>query len=614
MKKNIILTLSFVQLIFTALPLVAQVLKYDTEITIGTKGQKITEKIIRATIHNRQQLDFADIEIIHQPTDKLHVNYARILDMEGNVLRKIKKKDIDSRSYYESSSLYSDYLLSSFKLYWNQFPYQIEYSYTITEDNYIIIHNWKPNFSHKTAVSSSSLTLNLPENYKFSTAENGNFSKSETRENGLKTIRWKHLNLFPVEQETYAPPVSERLPSVLIAPESFQYGYKGSNASWNDFGKWINSLNSNLDQLTVSEKIQIDKLTQGMDDKREIIKVLYHYLQDNTAYVDVHIDIGGLKSYPASYVCKNKYGDCKALTTYMKAMLKYAGIESYYTLVKAGENAPRINPEMAAQQFNHVVLTIPVDGDTLWLENTSNALPFNYLGTFTQNRYALQCSEQGGVLIRTPELKMDDVREQKTYTFQADATEGWTCDVSAVFRGDALENARYNYLSHNSEDQDNFIFNTMGFNGFELIEWSAVDYHRDSTYIIIQAKGLSKSPLRKLGKLTLLQPIMTTLPELEKPKERKSGIRINFPINKSTNINYQGIYSESSIIELPEKTDIKSKFGDYSTELKIVNSQIQFIESYRLYAGDYPLSDYPEFYNFIESIRTVQKKLAAVIK
>ncbi len=614
MKRNIILTLSFVQLIFTALPLVAQVLKFDTEITIGTKGQKTTEKIIRATIHNRQQLDFADIEIIHQPTDELHVNYARILDMEGNVLRKIKKKDIDSRSYYESSSLYNDYLLSSFKLYWNQFPYQIEYSYTITEDNYIIIHNWKPTFSLKTAVSSSSLTLNVPENYKFSTAENGNFSKSETSESGLKTIRWEHLNLFPFEQETYAPPELERLPSVLIAPESFQYGHKGSNTSWNDFGKWINSLNSNLDQLTVSEKIQIDKLTKGMDDKREIIKALYHYLQDNTTYVDVHIDIGGLKSYPASYVCKNKYGDCKALTTYMKAMLKQAGIESYYTLVKASENAPRINPEIAAQQFNHVVLTVPLDDDTLWLENTSNTLPFNYLGTFTQNRYALQCSEQGGVLIRTPELKMNDVREQKTYTFQPDATEGWTCDVSAVFRGDAFENARYNYLSHNSKDQNKFIFNTMGFNGFELIEWSAVDYHRDSTYIIIKAEGLSKSPLRKLGKLSLLQPIMTTLPELEKPEERKSGIRINYPINKSTNINYQGIYSESSIIELPEKTDIKSKFGDYSTAFKIVNSQIQFIESYRLYAGDYPLSDYPEFYNFIESIRTVQKKLAAIIQ
>ena len=72
----------------------------------------------------------------------------------------------------------------------------------------------------------------------------------------------------------------------------------------------------------------------------------------------------------------------------MKVMLNYVAIDSYVTLIKAGTDAAEIKKDFPSQQYNHVILAIPLVNGTIWLENTSNSLPFNYPGTFTMGRYA----------------------------------------------------------------------------------------------------------------------------------------------------------------------------------------------------------------------------------
>jgi hypothetical protein len=233
--------------------------------------------------------------------------------------------------------------------------------------------------------------------------------KTDTLENSIRYI-WESDYLKPVTNEIYSDTKTSNIPYVVVAPIRFVYGVEGSCENWGTFGNWVYRLIKDLDVLPVDEKEKVAQLTSGLKDRKQIVKVLYHYLQDHTRYINVTMDIGGLKPYPASYVALNKYGDCKALSNYMKALLKQAGITSYYTIVYRGNDPYEVQKDFPGPQyFNHVILTVPMDKDTLWLENTNNIGPFETISTDIQGREALLVDEHNSKIIRIPALNKKNV-------------------------------------------------------------------------------------------------------------------------------------------------------------------------------------------------------------
>src|SRR5690606_13605749 len=134
----------------------------------------------------------------------------------------------------------------------------------------------------------------------------------------------------------YAPSPLEYLPAVMVVPKHFEYIKNGSFKDWVSFGNWQFDIMQGLNELPDKEKNKIQSILKDIDQDKEKIKALYHYLQDETRYINITIETGGLKPYPANYVAKNKYGDCKALTNYFKSILDYINIPSYYSIVYAG--------------------------------------------------------------------------------------------------------------------------------------------------------------------------------------------------------------------------------------------------------------------------------------
>ena len=77
-------------------------------------------------------------------------------------------------------------------------------------------------------------------------------------------------------------------------------------------------------------------------------------------YVNIKLGIGGLKPLPATFVDQKKYGDCKALSNYMNALLKAVGIKSYYAIINAGANEEPATPSFPGDNFDHIILCVPL--------------------------------------------------------------------------------------------------------------------------------------------------------------------------------------------------------------------------------------------------------------
>jgi hypothetical protein len=182
----------------------------------------------------------------------------------------------------------------------------------------------------------------------------------------------------------------------------------GDFSSWQSFGKWQQALNADIESLSPQQADIIKKMTDTIKTDKDKAKFLYKYLQNNVRYVNIVLGIGGLKPLPATFVDEKKYGDCKALSNYMRAMLKAVNINAYYAIVNAGPNAEPEDFNFPYDVTNHIILCVPFKNDTTWLECTSSHNPFGWLSSFTENRNALLITEDGGKLVNTPRSKATD--------------------------------------------------------------------------------------------------------------------------------------------------------------------------------------------------------------
>ena len=396
-------------------------------------------------------------------------------------------------------------------------------------------------------------------------------------------------------------------------PLNINYGVEGSAESWDSFGSWLKDLNQGTELLPLREKYKIQSLIKDSESQEEIVRRLYHYLQDHTRYINVAIDVGGLKSYAADYVCINKYGDCKALTTYMKSMLKSVGIPSYYTVINAGKNEAKLNEDFPGQQFNHVILAVPLQKDTIWLENTSGSLPYNYLGTFTQGRYALAVGDEKSELIKTPGLKSSEVLVERNYKYAPAENNVWQSEVILNLRGEAFEDFRYVLSNGDENDKQLQLKKNVEVEGFNVGDWKLVEFHRDSSSVKVQVRGISPNPIREIGNWKVINPLNISLPQFEEPKERTLEVRINYPINKKDSTEYHLPYKGLDV-QVPEGITIKSDYGEYVVSFHREGTLIIAKEKFSLLDNNIDIEEYAQFYAFLQSIINYKKTTAILIQ
>src|SRR5690606_16477195 len=172
------------------------------------------------------------------------------------------------------------------------------------------------------------------------------------------------------------------------------YKRTGKVTNWRDFGRGVqDGLLKGKQDLPAATIEKAKQIASQFDHTRDKPTVLYKYMQDKTRYVRVPIGICRFKPFAASYVDRLAYGDCKALVNYMQALLAAVDIPSLYCVVEAGNQKVSLDEPFAnAVDGNHIILCVPFENDTTWLECTSNKSPFGYLGDFTDDRLVLACT------------------------------------------------------------------------------------------------------------------------------------------------------------------------------------------------------------------------------
>ncbi len=329
---------------------------------------------------------------------------GEVYDGSGKLIRKIKKSEL----------LYSDYSVSGFAddnrtHYCNPNvpnpPFTVKYEWEITTKNAVwSFPRFIPQPSGEYGVEKAEYRLKAPADLKFrSKAYNfePDYKSVPGRDSSVIHV-WSVNNIPPVYSEPYRRPGYEILPLLYFSPDDFIYdGVTGSMKDWESFAAWQWKLLDRSSTVPPELKTLVAELTKDAADDMEKIRILYNYLGETTRYVSIQLGIGGWQPMSIAEVYKNKYGDCKALSNYLRMMLAECGIESHYSVIAMGlRSIPRDFTSVGTS--NHVILMVPLAADTLWVECTAPELPLGYRHNKIVGQNALVCKNGTAEVITVP--------------------------------------------------------------------------------------------------------------------------------------------------------------------------------------------------------------------
>ncbi len=365
---------------------------------MAVKSRTVTTVFRKAGKNAIKNYVYYDSEI------KLDEFEAIIYDAFGNQVDRIKKKDFKDVSAVSSISLYEDSRIKYFEYIPLSYPYTIDFFYSYQTSNTTFIPKWTPVDDYLVGVVKSQYSFEYPEGTNVRKLEKNFDGYAISNKSSGNVLIYEAINIPGLKKEMISPSFSDTKPQLILALDKFHLeGIDGEASDWKSFGKWrYDRMLAGRDALSPATVAKIKDLLQGITDPVEKAKVVYKYVQDNTRYISVQLGIGGWMPIAAEEVDRVKYGDCKGLTNYTRALLKSQGIESYYTVVWAGNDKRNIERDFASMQGNHIILNIPNGGNDIWLECTSQKIPFGFLGDFTDDRDVLVITPEGGTIKHTP--------------------------------------------------------------------------------------------------------------------------------------------------------------------------------------------------------------------
>ncbi|MBN2613773.1 MAG: DUF3857 domain-containing transglutaminase family protein [Bacteroidales bacterium] len=588
-----------------------EVIRYEVNCEVSRNSLE-EEYHVLLQINNRAGEKYTRVVIPFSGKNKIAGLYAHIEDAEGITVRKLKSSDIKERSAISEMSLYEDDFIKWFELKHNVYPYRIYYTYKISYREFIKIAGWSPALFTELPTHSGKLKIVVPEGYEINVFEQNIANARPEKTDGNLIYTWNESYMSPLKEEVFSPPLSEVIPLVKVTARNFNYGIKGTTESWHTYGDWQYYLNEGLDILPESEQLKVRALINGISDKKEIARKLYHYLQDNTRYISVQIDIGGLRTYPASYVAANKFGDCKALSNYMKSLLNVADIPSYYSLVYADENPVRPIKNFPENQFNHAVLLVPFLDDSVWLECTNKTIPFGFVGSSIQNRPALVIDKGNSHFVNIPAFSADDNVIHRKMNFKNINFTSSDAEITYQLKGESFEMFNWLNSAFNKTEQEEEIRKLIPYSNFELINWKLEKDHRDSAFIELLLELKIPNHGKRYGDEIVFPVTAMNLPNPEVPLKRKLPVRINYPNSKIDEICFVAPNYGQANVSFKD-TVFVSPFGHYKITHSEEEGVIKIFKQFTIYSGEYPIDQYSEFYKFIEDIEKLDNNAFIVI-
>jgi Flp pilus assembly protein TadD len=249
------------------------------------------------------------------------------------------------------------------------------------------------NFLEGAIVLDERLELNMPKGRAIN-LQSPDFPFEKTESGDRVMYRWKRsvLSRPADDAKKKTDDSNPKPPSVRVT--TFE--------NWEEIARWYSQLEKGRTEPSPEIRAKTQELIQGRTAELDKIQALYDYVAKNIRYVSLSLGLSRYQPHAASEVFTNQYGDCKDKHTLLAAMLEAAGIRSDAVLIPSLRKLDTSLP--SPSQFDHVITAVPVNGQLIWMDTTTEVAPFRLLAASLRNKSALLVPADGaGKIVETPQ-------------------------------------------------------------------------------------------------------------------------------------------------------------------------------------------------------------------
>ncbi len=365
--------------------------------------------------------------------------------------------------------------------------------------------------------------------------------------------------------EEHSPGITEIAPFLVIS--SFD--------SWQQVADWFIELAKPQWIADDAIRAEVKRLTQGVTDRREIVRILYNYVLQETRYVALEFGIHGHKPYPVPQIFQRKFGDCKDKASLLKVMLETAGIETKFVLLRTTQNGEIDTKLPSPYMFDHAIAYVP-EFD-LFLDGTAEFNGSDELPSADQGAIALIVSDDASYTLRkTPVSNPEDNVSINEKTFDLTPFNGSIAYQGHIqFAGDDASFYRSRYSKQEGQaDGENTQIQLARLKddinnqipGSDLISanFGTIDNREKNVDITYEAKVDFNDIAIHDAEQTSVLPLMRSMAvkrfytsgasrkfplELDLPTTYEAGIKVILPTDKKA--------------DLPAETAIENDFGSF---------------------------------------------------
>ncbi|WP_300601541.1 DUF3857 and transglutaminase domain-containing protein [Niabella sp.] len=590
----------------------------ETTIEVRNIGKAIYRRHYVYTILSEAADEYSALVVGYDKFRLINDISGTLYSSDGKKLRSVKRKDIQDGSGTDGSSLITDGRYKYHNFYYKEYPYTIEYDMVMELNGLFYFPEWIPQSGPKVAVENSRLIFETPKDYNLRYKMFHYTGAPQVKD--LKNTKMLSWELGPVparEEEAFAPEWNQLVTRVLTAPSDFEIGgYKGNMDTWQQFGKFMTTLYAGRDVLPAGMKTKVQELTAGLKTREEKIDTLYRYMQHNARYISIQLGIGGWQPLDATYVAEKKYGDCKALSNYMVALLKEAGIKAHSVLITAGADDKELVSDFPSNQFNHVIVCVPGARDSIWLECTSQTVSPGYMGGFTGDREALLIDDADSRLVRTPAYLKSENTQYRVIDARLDAA--GTLDAAVTTRCTGLLQDDLHGVIHglSDEEQQKRLRSHFSLPNYEINSFNYKEAGSNTIPAVTEKVQLvSKNYATITGKRLFIAPNILAVDTRKLLDEEKREEEIVYPygFKKSDSVSIripQGYVIES----MPKAVTVKNAFGVYEIRFELKEDIISMTRLYERNSGRFPASDYKTMADFYNKVYAADRARMVLVK